>query len=528
MDKRKEEVGCRMSDVRREGSRSSEVGREGCLKSNVGNCRGQVRYFISIMLIFIGFAFFGIFLIQNATLTGNVISNPSLPSSCEDVDIQAVWDSIFQESSIGISILKNNSLVGGNCAEYFANKSDANEVNFTYILYGYTKLESGENVSYVFAEKINATDGYILALNNINSIEDVAPLSLRDGTFLFNFVFPRAINITSISEAETEFDSIFETLRISLTADTFFGDESFSFVEDLSTETINIFSTGFVTANYSYNSFSFNSKAIECISDITCGDWSTCINDIQNRTCTNSSNCYVTSYYIENQSCDIYSCTPLWNWSDWSDCVNDIQLRTVWDENNCSSVLNKPLANKSCGVCVPNWSIGDWSDCVGGLQIRIVNDIMSCGDNTGKPIMNQSCSVALISTSNSTSTSTSGSSSKTGFDFLFVFVILIIVFIILGVAVWLLFLIKNKEEFNGVAKNNSYPANPSSKFPLMNKVVKPMQRIIPKQFRPSPKPIGSRVPISKKPVLQKSARKSFPRFSLKKVPPIPVKRNFGK
>ena len=45
--------------------------------------RGQVGYSVSVLLVFIGFMFFGIFLMQSSYLTGGVITEPSLNESCE-------------------------------------------------------------------------------------------------------------------------------------------------------------------------------------------------------------------------------------------------------------------------------------------------------------------------------------------------------------------------------------------------------------------------------------------------------------
>ncbi|MEN7982177.1 MAG: hypothetical protein ABFQ65_01900 [Nanoarchaeota archaeon] len=496
--------------------------------------KAQIGYFTFVMLIFIMFAFFGVFLVQDSILTGKVITDVDLPENCDNIEIEAVWDSIFQESSSDISILKSDTLIGGKCAEYFANKSDPNEVNFIYILYGYTQEENGENINYVFAEKFNATDDYIILLNSIVSIEDVASISLRDGIFLDNYVIPRAINITSSMEAETEFDSVFVTSGISLTADTFFGDESFSFTEDLSTEIINISNKGLVTANYSYNFFSFISKAIECTLDINCESWSICINETQNRTCINST-CEGDFSYIEIQDCSISTCVINWSSGNWSDCINGSQTRTVIDLNNCENNAGKPAVSKSCEVCVPNWSSGNWSDCIEGLQIRIVNDLMNCGDDAEKPITNKSCGI----TSTSTPESSSGPNSKTGYDFFFIFVVLIIVFIILGIIVWILFLVKKKDESgSNNYGNKSFPKNPPSpsiptkhfKVPLRKKVVAPKKRIISNKFaKPASKSVWNDLQkISKKSYPQKSMKKSFPRFVPKKVSPIPVKRNFGK
>jgi len=75
--------------------------------------------------------FFGLFVLisggmfsSGISLTGNLSWEPPVVNNCSDVDIQTMWDSIFVESSSGITILKEEG-VGGDCENFAAYKTKA-------------------------------------------------------------------------------------------------------------------------------------------------------------------------------------------------------------------------------------------------------------------------------------------------------------------------------------------------------------------------------------------------------------------
>jgi hypothetical protein len=477
--------------------------------------KGQIRYFTSVILIFIGFAFFGIFVIQNTPLTGEVITDIDLPESCSDAEIQAVWDSIFWESSSGISILKNDSLVGGKCTEYFANKSSADEANDIYTLYGYTGEVGGANVSYIIAEKINATDSYVTLLGTITGIGDVASLIARDDTFLNTYVELRAETVNS-SNNEEIFNETFEmNLSEIWSSEIYLNNLSYSFSDTLSNDTYEEMRGGAISVNYSYAIFSFTSNAIEleCEYDDDCDSWSNCFNFTQNRTCVNfSTNCdFNNNTFLDTQSCGIV-CVQNWSIGNWSECTDGLQIRNVSDETDCGNITGKPAMNKSCSevlgtgdeVCTSDWDCDEWNpaDCPeDSKQTRICRDKNSCGDSTKSET--QSCV----------------SKSESSFGWIFALAILLVIGIIVGLIVFLFKSVKKKEdEEPGVISISQPPIVPAvsklvPRVPLIKKAVSPVQKFLPS--RSLQKPIISAVPKPLPPKL------STPPSTLQPVQPIP-------
>lgn len=513
----------------------------------IKNKFGQIGYFTTVLLVLIGFAFFGIFVIQNTPgiiLTGEVVTDVNLPDGCSDAEIQAVWDSVFWESSGGISIFKNDSLVGGRCAEYFASKSDSNEINNIYVLYGYTQEESGGNVSYVFAEKINATSVYrnnfLDKITDIKNVSSLAPS--KDSSFFETYAELRAeaVNLTSSGEIFNEtFEMNFSELWIS---ETYLNHLGYGFSDGFSNDTYSETRSGKISSNYSYAVFSFGSEVVEvgCVEDIECGNWSVCVNQSQNRSCSDANDC--SGDYVENRTCGV-SCTPLWNWSNWSGCVGGLQSRSVWDENSCGNNTGKPALNQSCSVgeevavgiggCVSDWDCGDWTpkECPdSGRQTRVCNDNNECDVSSLTKTETQSCA--------------GKTDSDAGSNLVFVLVILVVVGLIIGIILFLFKFAKKKEDeknrgsapfgggFSGIPPTKpSVPMKSSQKISLAKKPVRPMQRVVQKKSiiqKPLTTPKIS-VPVKKavqaKPVAKNSSVPVTRAVSSPSL--IPVKKSVG-
>ncbi len=97
------------------------------------------------------------------------------------------------------------------------------------------------------------------------------------------------------------------------------------------------------------------------------------------------------------------TCHPDWDCTSWSSCINSLQTRTCTDLNSCGNESGKPDEEQSCSststtTCIQNWSCTSWSDCVGGTQIRKCNDLNFCGNLSGKPDEEQSCQSQTICT----------------------------------------------------------------------------------------------------------------------------------
>jgi len=432
------------------------------------NKNGQVGYAISVILIFIGFIFFGIFILANNSITSNVITQVNLPDSCSDTEVKQTWDSIFQESSDGISIIKNNSLFGGKCTEYSANKSDANEVGLVYLLYGYTKNVGGKNVSYVFAEKINTTQLYWdTFLKNVTHIENVSVLNpLKDNSFFEKYVQLRTESVL-INNIEINFNKTFEMNQSEgWTSQIYLNNLSYTFSNDLSNSNYEIYSSGKISSNYNYESFNFISEEIFCSTKITCINWTNCLNNSQGRACVNST-CGVNVSYIENRSCSLSSCVPLWNWTNWTECLGNFKLRSVWDENNCGNDTNQPSTNISCIVeeCLQNWNCTDWTPLTcpqDEIQKRDCNDINKCSINE------------LIRTE----TKNCGDLSVKENNFVFIVVMFVVVILILGIIGLVIFLLTRKDDSEENSLNISSstpPAIPPKINNFSNKQILPRQ-----------------------------------------------------
>jgi hypothetical protein len=84
------------------------------------------------------------------------------------------------------------------------------------------------------------------------------------------------------------------------------------------------------------------------------------------------------------------TCMPSWSCSDWSSCIDNLQTRTCIDTNECDTPVGKPETSSSCTTtppltpCVEKWSCTNWSDCSGGYQRRSCLDINNCGTTADK------------------------------------------------------------------------------------------------------------------------------------------------
>lgn len=90
-----------------------------------------------------------------------------------------------------------------------------------------------------------------------------------------------------------------------------------------------------------------------CEPFFNCTNWGVCINNNQNRTCTDLNTCLPNRF--ENQSCSIFppppSCTEKWNCTNWqpSTCPkNETQTKFCTDINNCGTIDLKPNTTQSC------------------------------------------------------------------------------------------------------------------------------------------------------------------------------------
>ena len=88
----------------------------------------------------------------------------------------------------------------------------------------------------------------------------------------------------------------------------------------------------------------------------------------------------------------ITPCTENWTCGNWGSCVNNQQTRTCTDSNSCGTTNNRPPLTQTC-VCQENWQCSGWSACVNGQQTQTCTDSNNCGTNVSKPETNKTCTL---------------------------------------------------------------------------------------------------------------------------------------
>jgi len=135
---------------------------------------------------------------QNSGITGDAVFTPSIPSDCSDSEIKETWDSIFKESSSGITILSTGAIQGG-CAEYAAFKNISKEM---YILTGDSNNEGFGFISGLYGNFSNIYINDVIDSTTSTEVRLVADFGAE------NNASSRA-NISSETEASNIYSSIF-------------------------------------------------------------------------------------------------------------------------------------------------------------------------------------------------------------------------------------------------------------------------------------------------------------------------------
>jgi hypothetical protein len=167
---------------------------------------------------FVSITLFSMLLVSNfahAKITGNVIYNPTIPTSCSDANIKAIWDSIFNETSTGI-IIASNTTLSGKCEGYMAAKNFSNKL---YLLAGqdtyFTNATTGQifNVIEITSLHGNFTANFIsTTIQNIsqNTINWSNKMTLMNFAFFITSALSRSPSINNASEASSEFTNLFK------------------------------------------------------------------------------------------------------------------------------------------------------------------------------------------------------------------------------------------------------------------------------------------------------------------------------
>lgn len=112
-----------------------------------------------------------------------------------------------------------------------------------------------------------------------------------------------------------------------------------------------------------------------CLPDWTCTDWSLCINNYQNRTCT------------DRNFCGVEDAKPV----EFKECVaSEESTEIVSDETIITTPI--PVEPK---ICIENWKCAPWSICIEGQQTRKCFDSNACGTDLQKPKQGQTCTAVV-------------------------------------------------------------------------------------------------------------------------------------
>jgi len=290
-----------------------------------------------------------------------------LPENCENATIKNMWDSIFKESSDGITIYTSNSTLGGQCEKYFAVK---NSEDIYYFLIGIVNEQdfSGfeTNVTSIYARYANLTAEGITFVDAISSLADAESalfptgptFEYEDESFYEDYINLREANLT-IDDADSEFENIFELNAGNWNSNDYLGSVEFRFATNVSNVTHRMYENGALNNNYTYDKFSYFYRLLDisdstevvpaCVPNWSCGSWSDCVSSSQTRTCSDLNNCNVTTGKpAESQSC---TCIPNWVCTSWEpeECPKDeVQTRSCSDSNNCGTLAGKPAESANC------------------------------------------------------------------------------------------------------------------------------------------------------------------------------------
>lgn len=165
---------------------------------------------ISIALLFIIYGLFSGYLLgySPVLLSPGEDFTPPVPETCSDSSITAVWDVIFDISSVGTTIIANASDTD-KCDAYYAYKINSESL---YALGGIYGESDSNNVSQIIAMSGNLTDSAETALTSISENQVLAGWHMLELVSVISFseeeANPRSID--TIQDAETEYLSVFE------------------------------------------------------------------------------------------------------------------------------------------------------------------------------------------------------------------------------------------------------------------------------------------------------------------------------
>ncbi len=192
-----------------------------------------------VLLVSIVFLVVLIFLLQ---IPKQVLLGPEItlrfPSSCSNSDISASWDTIFDESSSGITILTDGTITNHFCNKFAAYKIQ--DDNLTRLMKGQV---SGNKIT-INSYYLNSSREFVQALITSNSVNSIISLDLtyKNSTKLLNEI--------NLSQANLTFQSLFRFAN--LTWSTTSGEKAYRFQESSINNSFNLSTEGTIYSNYSF------------------------------------------------------------------------------------------------------------------------------------------------------------------------------------------------------------------------------------------------------------------------------------
>jgi len=174
--------------------------------SSRDNNRNKFFPFVLIILL-LAIIILVIFLKPDApSISGKAVFTPSVPQSCSGSDIAQLWDSIFKESSPGITVEMPGEQTSP-CGIYEAYKVKG---DFLYYLFGRDVLFSDGDSKTILAFYVNMTPE---CRDIITSKEGLGEIYQFEGNDIF-YLPEECVNLRetaySASQAQNEFNSIFK------------------------------------------------------------------------------------------------------------------------------------------------------------------------------------------------------------------------------------------------------------------------------------------------------------------------------
>ncbi len=138
-------------------------------------------------------------------LTSAFLISVPFTTDCSDAAIKAMWDSIFKETSLGITIFTNATLNQGDCSQYFAYKI---KDDLAFIMEGKSSGTTPEDII-IKAVKGNYTQVYLSQLLAITHIKNTSGIIGNTANTKL-----RPTPLTSTTQADNEFNTTFKSALV--------------------------------------------------------------------------------------------------------------------------------------------------------------------------------------------------------------------------------------------------------------------------------------------------------------------------